>query len=271
MPVASSSARVRCASSSLDLRHAARSASDGAGDRGLPKAVRAVLRSVRTPRPPGLIAQPDRRCPRTYCRRPRRSACSDGMRPASPTPRLSGLPELGAIVDHLVVDLRIGRAHSVAFVVASDVTCALPLYDVAIATARRGWRLGIPDALYWFVTPEPAPLARYGTAVSAAVHQRLEPEGITFIGSTYAEVRRGVVLLDPQGGCIEPDRTVTLHRGAEGLRPDVAGRGTLPGWTTPLYRDFHLHLSDSPSFAAEQLGEDGGARTARSALGATRA
>ena len=79
------------------------------------------------------------------------------------------------------------------------------------------------------------------------------------------------MLLDPQGGCIEPDRTVTLHRGAEGVRPDVAGCGTLPGWTTPLYRDFHLHRSYSPSFAAEQLGEDGGARTAPSALGATRA
>jgi hypothetical protein len=191
------------------------------------------------------------------------------MRPASPTPPLSRLPELGAIVDHLVVDLRIGRVRSVAFVVTSDVTCTLPLYDVAIGTARRGWRIGIPDALYWFVTPEPAPVARYGTAVSAAVRQRLEPEGITFIGSTYAEVRHGVVLLDPQGGCIKPDRTVALHRGAEGLRPDVAGRGTLRGWTTPLYRDVHLHLSYRPSFAAEQLAEDAGARTAPSALGTT--
>jgi hypothetical protein len=144
------------------------------------------------------------------------------MRPALATPRLSDLPGLGAFVDHLVVDLRIGRVHSVAFVVASDVTCTLPLYDVAIATARCGWRIGIPDAQYWFVTPESAPLARYGTAVSAAVHQRLEPEGITFIGSTYAEVRHGVVLLDPQGGCIKPDRTVTLRGGAESLRPGVA-------------------------------------------------
>jgi hypothetical protein len=126
------------------------------------------------------------------------------MRPAS---------QPGAIIGQLVGELARGRVDSVAFVVASDVTCTLQLYDIAIETARCGWRIGIPDALYWFVTPEPTPLARYGTRVSAALGQRLEPEGITFIGSTYAEVRHGVVLLDPQGGCIKPDRTVMLHGG----------------------------------------------------------
>jgi hypothetical protein len=74
----------------------------------------------------------------------------------------------------------------------------LPLYEEAITTARRGWQLGIPDARYWFVTPEPEPA------------ESLEPEGITFIGSTYAEVRDGVVLLDPQDERIQPDRIVSM-------------------------------------------------------------
>jgi hypothetical protein len=43
----------------------------------------------------------------------------------------------------------------------------------------------------------------------------LEPEGITFIGATYAEVRHGVVLLDPQGERIEPDRIVSLNENGE--------------------------------------------------------
>ena len=30
---------------------------------------------------------------------------------------------------------------------------------------------------------------------------RLEPEGITFIGSTFADLQPGAVLLDPQGEC----------------------------------------------------------------------
>jgi hypothetical protein len=91
----------------------------------------------------------------------------------------------------------------------------LPLYDLAITTARRGWHLGIPAATYWFVTPEPEPLAGFGPAMSIVAHQRLEPEGITFIGSTYADVRHGVVLLDPQAERIEPDRIVGLNRNGE--------------------------------------------------------
>ena len=99
---------------------------------------------------------------------------------------------------HLVDELQSGRIHSVAFVVPSDARSTLPLYELAMTTARRGWELGIPAATYWFVTPEPEPPAE------------LEAEGITFIGSTYAEVHDGVVILDPQDERIEPDRIVSL-------------------------------------------------------------
>jgi hypothetical protein len=58
------------------------------------------------------------------------------------------------LVDELVSNLAFGRIRSVAFVVLSDVTWTLPLYDVAIATARRGWRIGLDDVRYWVVTPE---------------------------------------------------------------------------------------------------------------------
>jgi hypothetical protein len=104
-----------------------------------------------------------------------------------------------SIAQHLIADLRAGRIQSVAFVVPCDSAGTLPLYELAITTARRGWQLGIPAATYWFVTPEPEPPAN------------LESEGITFIGSTYADVRNGVVLLDPQDERIEPDRIVSLN------------------------------------------------------------
>jgi hypothetical protein len=119
------------------------------------------------------------------------------------------------LVDRLVLDLAFGRIRSVAFVVPSDVSCTLPLYDAAIATARRGWKLGIDQARYWFVTPEAEPLASLGTAVSDAASVRLEPEGITFIGSTYSDVRPGVVWLDPQGESIEADVVVSLDARGE--------------------------------------------------------
>ena len=107
------------------------------------------------------------------------------------------------LVDHLVSDLALGRIHSVAFVVPSDVSVTLPLYDVAIATARGGWKVGIEDVRYWFVTPEPEP-------VTITAGEELEAEGITFIGSTYPDVQGGLVRLDPQGESIEADLVVSL-------------------------------------------------------------
>ena len=108
-----------------------------------------------------------------------------------------------SIAQHLIAELQAGRIRSVAFVVPSEGARTLPLYDLAITTARRGWQLGIPAATYWFVTPEPEPPAN------------LESEGITFIGSTYPDVRGGVVLLDPRAERIEPDRIVTLNEHGE--------------------------------------------------------
>jgi hypothetical protein len=108
-----------------------------------------------------------------------------------------------SIADHLVAELQAGRIESVAFAVPSDAQWTLPLYQEAIMTARRGWQLGIPAATYWFVTPEPEPPLS------------LESEGITFIGSTYADVRGSVVLLDPQDERIEPDRIVSLNEHGE--------------------------------------------------------
>jgi hypothetical protein len=117
------------------------------------------------------------------------------------------------IVDQLVSELTGGRVHSIAFVVPSEERMTMPLYDVAIATARRGWSIGIEDVRYWFVTPEPEPLVGCGP--------RLEPEGITFVGSTYADVRPGCVLLDPQRESIEVDLVVRLgHCGGFDLIPD---------------------------------------------------
>jgi hypothetical protein len=108
-----------------------------------------------------------------------------------------------SIAQHLIADLQAGRIHSVAFVVPSNARRTLPLYDLAHTTARLGWRLGITAATYWFITPEREPPPSLGA------------EGIEFIGSTYADVRDGLLLLDPQDGHIEPDRIVSLDADGE--------------------------------------------------------
>ena len=130
------------------------------------------------------------------------------------------------IVDRLVADLAAGRIRSVAFVVPIGVSQTLPLYEVALATTRRGWQRGLEDVRYWFLTPETEPPASFGSS-SCTGRERLESEGITFIGSTYPEVQQGVVLLDPQGESIPVDRVVSLRDGAAHEvttepQPDVA-------------------------------------------------
>jgi hypothetical protein len=141
----------------------------------------------------------------------------------------------GVFVDHLVSEIALGRIRSVAFVVESDVSATLPLYGVAIETARRGWTIGIEDVRYWLVTPEPEPLAGLGTAASVAASQRLEPEGIAFVGSTYPDVRHGVVLLDPQGDSIEVDVVVSLgHDGV--LRAGRRGSARVSSHELPTDR-----------------------------------
>ena len=123
----------------------------------------------------------------------------------------------------LIAELRLGLIRRIAFVVRGEPRWTLPLYELAIATARRGWSLGIADARYWFVTPEPVPVAGCGLAARAEISTRLEPEGITFIGSTFADLRPGAVLLDPRGECIEVDRVVTLGERAHISVVDFGG------------------------------------------------
>jgi sulfide:quinone oxidoreductase len=110
----------------------------------------------------------------------------------------------------LVADLERGAVRRVAFVVPDGASWTLPLYELAIMTARHGWAIGIDGTQYWFVTPEPEPVAIFGTRAGQAIHGMLEPEGITFIGSARADVRTGTVLLDRRQERIEADRIVCL-------------------------------------------------------------
>ena len=127
----------------------------------------------------------------------------------------------------LVSDLAGGDVRRVAFVVPSGASWTLPLYELAIMTARHGWAIGIEGTQYWFVTPEPEPLAIFGARAGRAVHEMLEPEGIAFIGSASAEVRTGTVLLDRRQKRIEADRIVCLPLlegpRTPGVPTDVAG------------------------------------------------
>lgn len=113
----------------------------------------------------------------------------------------------------LVQDLEGGYARRIAFVVPARATWSLPLYELALLTARRAYEMSLDEVSLTVVTPEEQPLAIFGPGPSAEVRELLEQAGVTLLCSAHAEVpRKGVVLVHPGGEQLDCDRIVTLAR-----------------------------------------------------------
>jgi sulfide:quinone oxidoreductase len=116
-----------------------------------------------------------------------------------------GAPEAFA---GLLSDIEEGHAKRVAFVVPSTVAWSLPLYELALMTARDAWSAGIDGVELTFVTPEARPLEAFGREAATMVADLMAQERIEFIGSTFAHVGHGFVLagdrridVDPRSRC----------------------------------------------------------------------
>ena len=110
----------------------------------------------------------------------------------------------------LLADLEQGYVKRVAFVVPGDSTWTLPLYEIALMTARQVWGMGMDGVEFTLVTPEERPLAMFGVPASDAVGHMLATEGIEFVGSSHPSVGQGHVIADPSGRRIDVDRVVAL-------------------------------------------------------------
>ena len=138
----------------------------------------------------------------------------------------------------LLRDTEEGYVESVAFVAPSDITWALPLYELALMTARQAWSMGANRVRFYLITPEHRPLAIFGTAASDAVAELLEASGIEFIGSAYASVGHKVVTIDPAGRQLGVDRVVSLPT-LEG--PSIPGVPVNPDGFIPV--DKHCRVA----------------------------
>jgi sulfide:quinone oxidoreductase len=116
-----------------------------------------------------------------------------------------GAPEA---LSGLLADLEGGYARRVAFVVPSGTGWSLPLYELAIMTARDAWAAGMNDVELTLVSPEERPLEMFGPEASATVGELLSSEGITFVGGTGADVEQHAVIASDRR--IGIDRVVTL-------------------------------------------------------------
>ena len=110
----------------------------------------------------------------------------------------------------MLADLEQGYLKHIAFVVPGETVWTLPLYELALMTARQAWGMGMENIQFTLVTPEERPLAMFGGPASEAVAQMLSDEGIEFVGSAYPTVGRGYVIADPGGRRIDVDRVVSL-------------------------------------------------------------
>jgi sulfide:quinone oxidoreductase len=120
----------------------------------------------------------------------------------------------------LIQDVEGGYVARLAFVAPTRMPWPLPLYELALLTARRAWDMNVEVSIT-LVTPEDSPLAIFGTTVSQTVERLLEKRGILTIPSAHAETPQpGQVLLHPGARRLQVDRVVAL--------PELFGRG-VPG------------------------------------------
>ena len=131
--------------------------------------------------------------------------------------------ELDEQLHGLIQDIESGYIHKLAFIIPQPMPWPLPLYELALMTARRAYEMNETLAIT-IVTPEDAPLAVLGGVVSQAVQKTLDSAGIQVISGTHAETpEQGQVSLFPQGGTLNVDRIVAL--------PELFGPST-PGVPT---------------------------------------
>jgi len=107
--------------------------------------------------------------------------------------------------------LHAGAPLRVAFVAGAETAWTLPLYELALLTARWGSRAGL--ALEpWLITHEPRALALFGEEASAAVSSLLEESGVRLWTGAYPEqVDDGRLWLSLEGG-LPVDLAVALPR-----------------------------------------------------------
>lgn len=113
----------------------------------------------------------------------------------------------------IVRELEEGLVRTIAFVVPPGAGWPLPLYELALLTARRAWAIGAADVELTLVTPEDGPLAAFRGNGSQAVGRLLAGAGIALESSSYAHSYDGHALrLTPGDRYLQADRVVALPR-----------------------------------------------------------
>lgn len=110
----------------------------------------------------------------------------------------------------LIQDVEQGYVRSIAFLAPPVMPWPLPLYELALMTARRANDMQV-EVKVTIATPEDAPLAVFGGAVSDAVAKLLADNAIATITSAHTSVpEAGLVSIRPGERTLRVDRVVAL-------------------------------------------------------------
>jgi sulfide:quinone oxidoreductase len=124
----------------------------------------------------------------------------------------------------LIQDVEDGYVHSIAFIAPSEMPWPLPIYELALMTARRAYDMQ-SDLSITVATPEDSPLAIFGATVSAAVQDLLNHAGIAIVTSAHCSVPEpGRVMIHPGGRILRVDRVIALPQLSGPSTPGVPGR-----------------------------------------------
>jgi sulfide:quinone oxidoreductase len=114
------------------------------------------------------------------------------------------------VLHGIVQDVEGGYVRSIAFVSPSRLGWPLPLYELALLTARRAFEMGV-EVDVTVVTPEEGPLAVFGAEASEAIGALLSEAGICAITCTEVQVPEpGRIVLQPADRELAVDRVVAL-------------------------------------------------------------
>jgi sulfide:quinone oxidoreductase len=135
-----------------------------------------------------------------------------GARPHARFPAAVTLDDtrLDELIGGLLEDVDGGYVHHLAFVIPARVAWPLPIYELALMTARRAYEMSV-DVAVTIATPEEQPLVIFGAGASSAVAALLAERGITTITSAHCEVPDGRhVVINPGDRTIDVDRVIAL-------------------------------------------------------------
>jgi sulfide:quinone oxidoreductase len=110
----------------------------------------------------------------------------------------------------LLADAEAGRAERLLFAVPEGMRWPLPLYELAVMTARRLAPHGVGGRVT-LATSERAPLELFGGRASGRLLEYLEQLGVAFLpGVRVDHLRPGEAFLQPGGRTLRVDRVVTI-------------------------------------------------------------